>query len=130
MGFGFIGPNGAGKTTTIKLILNIINGDSGSVTLFGSRETPDVQIGQIGVVMDAPLYVDEWTVGDMEASVSPFYPNWNEKAFADYVRKFGLDVKKKVKELSRGMKVKLQIAAALSHDAKLLILDEPADKRA
>jgi ABC-2 type transport system ATP-binding protein len=114
---GFIGPNGAGKTTIIKLILSVIKPDGGSV------QVPDNE--QIGVVMDAPLYVDDWKVSDVEAAISPFYRNWDTGKFAGYLRQFGLDAKKKVKELSRGMKVKLQIAAALSHDAKLLILDEP-----
>jgi ABC-2 type transport system ATP-binding protein len=114
---GFIGPNGAGKTTTIKLILDVITAEAGEVKKPGNEK--------IGVVMDSPLYVDDWTVADVEASLSPFYTNWNGKAFAEYISKFGLDAKKKIKELSRGMKVKLQIAAALSHDAELLILDEP-----
>jgi ABC-2 type transport system ATP-binding protein len=121
---GFIGPNGAGKTTTIKLILGVIQGDSGSVKLFG-KESADAQNEKIGVVMDAPLYVDEWAVRDVEAAVSPFYPSWNAAAFASYLERFGLGAKRKVKELSRGMKIKLQIAVALSHDAQLLILDEP-----
>jgi ABC-2 type transport system ATP-binding protein len=121
---GFIGPNGAGKTTTIKLILDIIRGDSGSVRLFG-RENADIQNGQIGVVMDIPFYVDDWTVSDVESAISPFYKHWDTEIFSVYLKQFSLDRKKKVKELSRGMKVKLQIAAALSHHAKLLILDEP-----
>ena len=121
---GFIGPNGAGKTTTIKLILNVIRGDSGSVNLFGS-ESALVQNEEIGVVMDAPLYVDDWKVGDVEKALSPFYRKWDKRIFADHLKQFGLETKKKVKELSHGMKIKLQIAAALSHDAKLLILDEP-----
>jgi ABC-2 type transport system ATP-binding protein len=121
---GFVGPNGAGKTTTIKLILNIIRGDSGSVNLFGS-EGALVQNEEIGVVMDAPFYVDDWKVGDVEKALSPFYRKWDKRTFAEYLGQFGLEPKKKVKELSRGMKIKLQIAAALSHDAKLLILDEP-----
>jgi ABC-2 type transport system ATP-binding protein len=114
---GFVGPNGAGKTTTIKLILGVINPNAGSI------EAPDQE--QIGVVMDAPPYVDDWTLKDVEAAISPFYQNWDAGKFAGYLKSFGLDAKKKVKELSRGMKVKLQIAAALSHGAKLLILDEP-----
>ncbi len=121
---GFIGPNGAGKTTTIKLILNIIGGNGGSTKLFGS----DNSIGKnerIGVVMDAPLYVDEWSIKDTERAISPFYPNWDHKKFAAYLSSFGLEPKKKIKELSRGMKVKLQIAAALSHNAQFLVLDEP-----
>jgi ABC-2 type transport system ATP-binding protein len=121
---GFIGPNGAGKTTTIKLILNVIRADSGGVTLFG-YENAGLRNEHIGVVMDAMFYVDDWTAGDVEAALSPFYQNWDAGKFAGYLRQFGLDRKKKVKELSRGMKVKLQIAAALSHNAKLLILDEP-----
>jgi len=121
---GFIGPNGAGKTTTIKLILNVIQGDSGGVKLFG-REDAFGQNEDIGVVMDAPLYVDDWKVNDIESAISPFYTHWDKRVFADHLKQFGLDSKKKVKELSRGMKIKLQIAAALSHDAKLLILDEP-----
>ncbi|MDR1193655.1 MAG: ABC transporter ATP-binding protein, partial [Peptococcaceae bacterium] len=121
---GFIGPNGAGKTTTIKLILNVIRGDGGSVRLFG-RESAAAGNESIGVVLDAPLYVDDWSVSDAAAAISPFYHNWDKRAFAGYVKRLGLEPKKKVRELSRGMKIKLQIAAALSHDARLLILDEP-----
>ena len=121
---GFVGPNGAGKTTTIKLILSVIKGDSGGVKLFG-REDAAVQNENIGVVMDTPLYVDDWSIDDVEKAISPFYQKWDKKILADLLKQFGLDSKKKVKELSRGMKVKLQIAAALSHDATLLILDEP-----
>jgi ABC-2 type transport system ATP-binding protein len=121
---GFIGPNGAGKTTTLKLILGIANADSGSIKMFGRIDSP-VQNEEIGVVMDAPMYVDDWKICDVETTIAPFYRGWDKRAFASYLKKFGLDPKKKVKELSRGMKVKLQIAAALTHNAKLLILDEP-----
>ena len=121
---GFIGPNGAGKTTTIKLLLSVIKSETGSVKLFG-REDSAVQNESIGVVMDAPLYPDEWTVNDVEKAVAPFYRQWNKRTFAELVKQFGIEKKKQVKELSRGMKVKLQIAAALSHNAELLILDEP-----
>ncbi|MCL2050450.1 MAG: ABC transporter ATP-binding protein [Lachnospiraceae bacterium] len=121
---GFIGPNGAGKTTTLKLILNIIKRDSGSIKLFG-KEANLFQNEDIGVVMDTPMYVDEWTVSDVEKAISPFYKQWDKELFAKYTKSFGLLPKKKIKDLSRGMKVKIQIAAALSHHAKLLILDEP-----
>ena len=121
---GFIGPNGAGKTTTLKTALNITRRDSGDVIIFG-RESDLSQNEHIGVVMDTPMYVDEWTVSDVEKAVSPFYRQWRKTQFAEHVLRFGLDPKKKVKDLSRGMKVKLQIASALSHNAKLLILDEP-----
>ncbi len=119
---GFIGPNGAGKTTTLKLILDVIKAEEGSVKLY---ERPDEKNENIGVVMDAPMYVDDWTINDMEKAVSPFYKKWDSKKFKRHLGKFGLDAKKKVRDLSRGMKVKLQIAAALSHNATLLILDEP-----
>jgi len=121
---GFIGPNGAGKTTTLKIALNITRRDSGGVGVFG-RESDLSQNEDIGVVMDTPMYVDEWTVRDVEKALSPFYRQWDSALFAEYIRRFGLEHKKKVKDLSRGMKVKLQIAAALSHHAKLLMLDEP-----
>ena len=121
---GFIGPNGAGKTTTIKLILGIIKRDAGTVNIFG-REASLALNEDIGVVMDAPMYVDEWTLAEVERAISPFYKQWDSRLYADYIKRFELDAKKKVKELSRGMKVKLQIAAALSHNAQILILDEP-----
>ena len=121
---GLIGPNGAGKTTTIKLILQALKSDSGSVKLFG-REGAAVANERIGVVLDAPLYVEEWTIADLEKALAPFYQEWDRQIFADLLKQFRLDKKKKVGELSRGMKVKLQIAVALSHHAALLILDEP-----
>jgi ABC-2 type transport system ATP-binding protein len=132
---GFVGPNGAGKTTTIKLILDVIKADAGSVRVFnaadrpekvnavGERETENAE--RIGVVMDAPMYVEDWTLTDVEKAVAPFYTRWDAGTYKRLLAKFGLDAKKKVKELSRGMKVKLQIAVAFSHDASLLILDEP-----
>jgi len=121
---GFIGPNGAGKTTTIKIILGIINADSGIVKVFG-QESSISHNEDIGVVMDAAMYVEDWTVADVEKAVAPFYSKWDCECYDKHIRRFGLDMKKKVKELSRGMKVKLQIAVAFSHNARLLILDEP-----
>lgn len=124
---GFIGPNGAGKTTTIKSILNMVSYQSGEVKLFGldSKDNVSQIYEQIGVVMDTPFYADDWTSADVEAAVSPFYTHWDSGKFAGLLSQFSIDKKKKVKELSRGMKVKLMIAVALSHDARLLILDEP-----
>ena len=124
---GFIGPNGAGKTTTIKSILNMINYEADEIKLFGfnGKEHAEQINDQIGVVMDSPFYVEDWTTGDVEKAVSPFYRNWSSAKYSELLRVFKIDKKKKVKELSRGMKVKLMVAVALSHDAKLLILDEP-----
>ena len=106
---GFIGPNGAGKTTTIKSMLNMITPDYGAIKLFGKdNKENSIQINeQIGVVMDAPFFVDDWNMSDIENAVSPFYANWESQKYAELLKSFGIDKKKRVKELSRGMKVKL-----------------------
>ena len=124
---GFIGPNGAGKTTTIKLILNMLIKDSGVIKVFGKDNiTSEQEIKEkIGVVMDSPFYVDDWKLSEVEKSLASFYKKWDMKKYSSMLSKFSLDSNKKVKELSRGMKMKLMIAIALSHDADLLILDEP-----
>ncbi len=124
---GFIGPNGAGKTTTIKSILKMICYESGTVNLFGMNisDTDSEVNDKIGIVMDTPFYVADWTAADVEKAVSPFYSQWDSGKYMSLLKKFDVDRKKKIKELSRGMKIKLMMAVALSHDAKLLILDEP-----
>lgn len=124
---GFIGPNGAGKTTTIKLILNMLHKESGGVNVFGLDHVQNEQEikERIGVVMDSPFYVEDWNLRTVGKSLAPFYQTWDGKKYNELLEKFSLDPKKKVKELSRGMKMKLMMAVALSHDAHLLILDEP-----
>ena len=124
---GFIGANGAGKTTTIKLILNMIKRDSGEIKVFGLdniREEERIK-EQIGVVFDECYYLEDWTINDVEKAVSMFYKNWNSSIYEKYLKEFNLARDKKVKDLSRGMRMKLMIALAFSHEAKLLILDEP-----
>lgn len=124
---GFIGPNGAGKTTTIKLILNMLQRDAGIINVFGKDNILCEQEvkEKIGIVMDTTFYVDEWTLKDIEKALKPFYQKWDSEKYRSLLSDFHLDAKKKVKELSRGMKMKLMISAALSHGADLLILDEP-----
>ena len=124
---GFIGANGEGKTTTIKLILNMIKRDSGEIKVFGLdniREEERIK-EQIGVVFDECYYLEDWTINDVEKAVSMFYKNWNSSIYEKYLKEFNLARDKKVKDLSRGMRMKLMIAVAFSHEAKLLILDEP-----
>ena len=124
---GFIGANGAGKTTTIKLILNMIKRDSGEIKVFdldNIREEENIK-EQIGVVFDECYYLEDWTINDVEKAVSMFYKNWNSSIYEKYLKEFNLARDKKVKDLSRGMRMKLMIAVAFSHEAKLLILDEP-----
>jgi len=124
---GFVGQNGAGKTTTIRLILNMINRDGGGIKILGLDNVQDEQkIKQdIAVVFDDIYFVDSWKVREVERAIKGFYSNWSSKLFNQYISKFNLSMDKKVKELSRGMKMKLMLAVALSHEAKLLIFDEP-----
>ena len=124
---GFIGPNGAGKSTTIKLILNLINRDGGEINIFGKDNIKyEVEVkNKIGFVLDESYYYDEITVKEMKSIIAPFYSDWDEDTFNKYVKDFGLPVNKKIKELSKGMKMKFSLAVALSHNAELLIMDEP-----
>ena len=94
--------NGSGKTTTLKMILNIVSRDAGSVKVF-ERENDTAQNEDIGVVMDTSMYVEDWKIIDVEMALSPFYKRWDKTLFAEYIRRFGLDPNKKVEELSRGM---------------------------
>jgi len=125
---GFIGENGAGKTTTIKLIMNLLKRDEGEIEIFGKdnidneREIKE----RIGFVYDECFYYENISIKDNEKIISGFYKSWNTKVFENYLRKFNLNKKQKVKELSKGMKMKFAIALALSHNAEFLILDEPA----
>lgn len=124
---GLVGPNGAGKTTTIQLILNMLERESGEIQVFGKDNIRDENVVKqgIGVVFDSSIYVDAWTVRDTEKAVSLFYKEWKHDIFTDMVSRFELPWDKKVRELSRGMQMKLMLACAFSHNAKLLILDEP-----
>lgn len=124
---GLIGPNGSGKTTTIKLILNMIKRTDGEVKILGFDNILDEQEAKInlGVVFDSNYFSDEWKVSQIEKSVSSFYKNWDTQKFSKMLDQFHILPSKKVKELSKGMQMKLMLACAFSYDAKLLILDEP-----
>lgn len=128
---GFVGANGAGKTTTIRAALGLIKLDAGEVHLFGQRcgadapdETQRCLRSRVGLVLDTCPFPSTLKVTEVEALVSPAYPTWDRETFAGFINRFGLDPKTKVKDLSRGMGMKLQLACALSHNAKLLVLDE------
>ena len=128
---GFVGANGAGKTTTIRAALGLIKLDAGEVHLFGQRcgtDAPDESQrhlrSRIGLVLDTCPFPSTLKVTEVEALVSPAYPTWSHDTFASLIDRFGLDPKTKVKDLSRGMGMKLQLACALSHKAELLVLDE------
>lgn len=123
---GFIGENGAGKTTTLKAILNLISRDSGTIEIMGmdnSKEDRKIK-EDIGVVLDGCNFHDCLKTGDISKMMESIYKNWNTSVYQQYLKNFKLPENKTIKEFSRGMKMKLQIAVALSHDPKVLILDE------
>ena len=128
---GFVGANGAGKTTTIRAALGLIKLDAGEVHLFGQHcgadapgEAQRCLRSHIGLVLDTCPFPSTLKVGQIESLVGPAYPTWDRETFARFINRFGLDPKTKVKDLSRGMGMKLQLAVALSHKANLLVLDE------
>ena len=126
---GLIGENGAGKSTTIKLILNMIKKDSGSVSLFGKPNTNKINISKedIGVVLDEAGLPQCLTPVKINNIMKLAYRKWDEKVYYSYLEKLSIPNNKEFKDFSRGMKMKMTIAIALSHNPKLLILDEPTN---
>ena len=124
---GLIGPNGAGKTTTIKIIMNLLKSNSGEVKIFGlNYDENEKEIkNRVGYVGEEQYFYQNKTVIWTENFVSSFYKNWDKKIFNKFLDDFQISRTKKIKELSKGMKVKLSFAIALSHNPELLILDEP-----
>jgi ABC-2 type transport system ATP-binding protein len=124
---GLVGPNGAGKTTLVKIVLGLVRADGGAVRVFGQdhRAGGAALRSRIGFVHDRPTCYDHLAVEGLGALVGAFYPTWEEETFRRLVSEFELPPRRRVKALSRGMKVKLGLALALSHRAELLILDEP-----
>ena len=123
---GLVGQNGAGKSTTLKAILGLVRPDSGSVKLFGQElQENEGQIKeQIGVVFDSMNLPELLRGKDVGKVLGPLYQSWDQTAFNGYLERFSLPKNKLIKDYSRGMKMKVAIAAALSHGAKLLLLDE------
>lgn len=123
---GLIGENGAGKSTTMKLILNMIVPSSGSVSIMGkdNRKSPDFFQENVGVVLDECGFPENLSLNNINTVMKNIYKTWSEETFNRYATQFNLPPKKILKEYSRGMTMKLSIAVALSHGAKLLILDE------
>ena len=123
---GLIGENGAGKTTTIKAILGLIHRDGGSVKVFGREVTAGDPACRedIGVVLDESTFHDPLRAPQVGKILAGTYRNWDNTLFDAYLERFQLPRDKKIKEFSKGMKMKLSIAAALAHHPRLLILDE------
>ncbi len=124
---GFIGGNGAGKSTTIKLIMNLLQQDSGSISIFGmDYKNHEKEIKQrIGFVYDENIFYENLNLKEMKKIIQPAYRNWDEAAFQRYINQFELPLNKKIKTFSKGMKMKASLAIALAHHAELIIMDEP-----
>lgn len=124
---GYIGQNGAGKTSTIKLVMNQLKRDSGSVKVFG-KEYEDDEVNYkdiIGFIGDECYFPICFTLKDVINTLKDFYASFDEIKFREYAKKWNLPDNKKIKDFSKGMKVKLSFAAVLSRETKLLLLDEP-----
>ena len=123
---GFIGQNGAGKTTTIHGILNLIPLNAGEIRLLGMDHIKDEQAvkERISVVFDEMPFHDIFTASDMGRIFKGLYPLWDDAVYQKNLERFQLPQRKKIGQFSKGMKMKLQIACALSHGAELLIMDE------
>ena len=124
---GLIGENGAGKTTLIKSILNIIKPEYGEIKIFdkNNKKYESIIKEDIGVVLDGMFFPEILTPNDINFIMKDIYKNWDKELFYKYLNNFKLQSNKKIKDLSKGMRKKLEIATALSHKPKLLILDEP-----
>lgn len=119
---GLIGENGAGKTTLIKSMLGIVRPTAGEVSLLGTD--PDHAKADIGIVLDDCFFSEYLRVKDVDSVLSRVFKTWDRGLYRDYLDKFGLTGTKNIKELSRGMRMKLSLAAALAHRPRLLLLDE------
>ena len=121
---GLVGENGAGKSTTIKLLLDMLRKDGGTISILGKDEKR-VSKDDIGIVFDECRFHEAFTAKDINRVLKNIYKRWEEQRFFAYLNRLDVPSDKRIKELSRGTKMKISIATALCHGAKLLLLDEP-----
>ena len=125
---GCIGENGAGKSTTIKSILGLITPTAGSVEIFGkeAKALSREERGKVGTVLGEGCLPSGLRLKELQSVLRGMFLHWDDARFCAYCQKFALPLDKKIKDLSAGMRQKAAVAAALSHRAELLVLDEPA----
>ena len=122
---GLIGENGAGKSTTIKAVLDLIHRDAGTVTFWGQELSASSDLKEdIGVVFDGISFYETLTPAQVGRILGAAYRRWDDGLYKQYLERFSIPKEKEIKGLSKGMKAKLSIAAALSHRPKFLIMDE------
>lgn len=124
---GFIGPNGSGKSTTIRCMMDLAHFDNGEINMFGvnyHKHMKDLK-QKIGFVYDQDVFFEDLTVEKNKQIISSFYKQWDDQIFYQYIDSFQVPLKKPVKSLSKGTKMKFALAIALSHHAELIIMDEP-----
>lgn len=124
---GLIGPNGAGKSTVIKTIMGMVLPEKGRISVLGQPVSGSEGSYKqyIGYISDENIYYEYLTMEQMKRIVAPFYERWDEALFTQYMELFELPKRKKIKDCSKGMKMKFAIALALAHHPTLLIMDEP-----
>ncbi|GEN87808.1 MULTISPECIES: ABC transporter ATP-binding protein [Oceanobacillus] len=124
---GFVGANGAGKSTTMKLMMNLLQADTGEVKIFGmdyagnEKEIKE----RMGFVYDSNVFYESLNLKDIRRIIAPAYKNWDDKTFYNYIKIFELPLNKAIKTFSKGMQMKASLAMALSHDAEFIMMDEP-----
>ncbi len=124
---GFVGANGAGKSTTMKLMMNLLQADTGEVKIFGmdyagnEKEIKE----RMGFVYDSNVFYGSLNLKDIRRIIAPAYKNWDDKTFYNYIKIFELPLNKAIKTFSKGMQMKASLAMALSHDAEFIMMDEP-----
>ncbi|HEY1685493.1 MAG TPA: ABC transporter ATP-binding protein [Tepidisphaeraceae bacterium] len=125
--FGFIGLNGAGKTTAIRMMVGLLKPTAGNIVVAGCEipKERDAMKSRVGYVPDRPTVYSWMRVGEAIDFCRTFYPRWDDARIAQLVKMFDLDLRQRVKHLSKGMGAKLSLLLALGHDPEVLILDEP-----
>ena len=125
--YGLLGPNGAGKSTTLQILMNLQKPSSGRAIVFGndSRQISPQDLTQIGYVAESQELPDWMTVESFMAYLQPFYPHWDASRAEQLLRDFDLPPKRKLRHLSRGMRMKVLLASSLAYRPRLILMDEP-----